>query len=322
MLVRTEELNGRGREAMRRTKLPAGAVSKPGGRLGGEAYETEEFDSHGVWTGSRSGVGARVGADHGAGTAGDGACGGSRTGPAGARETLDPDDGLISRPPICSAAFRSIRAERSRSRTWTSGFLIGSGVSANVGNWDSIHSTSSPADHWYESDYYASVTFTAGKVKPGLLYTSYTSPADSFATVKELAGVVAIDDSASSFPLSPKVILAFELGDGQADGGADKGTYLELGIRPTVKLAPKATLAIPVKLGLSANHYYEGPTGDNTFGFFDLGAQLSVPVVSGKGGALEVHGGVDLYRLGDNMKLLNDGDAFKPVGTVGLTFTY
>lgn len=202
------------------------------------------------------------------------------------------------------------------------GFSLGSGVSANVGNWDSIHSTSSPADHWYESDYYASVTFTAGKMKPGLLLTSYTSPADSFATVKELAGVVAIDDSASSFPLSPKVILAFELGDGQADGGADKGTYLELGIRPTVKLAPKATLAIPVKLGLSANHYYEGPTGDNTFGFFDLGAQLSVPVVSGKGGALEVHGGVDLYRLGDNMKLLNDGDAFKPVGTVGLTFTY
>jgi hypothetical protein len=201
------------------------------------------------------------------------------------------------------------------------GVTLGDGVSANFGNWDSIHSTS-PAGHWYESDYYASVTFTAGKVKPGLLFTSYTSPADRFATVHELAGVVVFDDSASTFPLTPKIILAFELGDGQADGGADKGTYLELGIRPTVKLAPKATLAIPVKLGLSANKYYEGPTGDNTFGFFDLGLQLSVPVASGKGGALEAHGGVDFYRLGDNMKLLNDGDAFKPVATVGMTFTY
>lgn len=201
------------------------------------------------------------------------------------------------------------------------GIALGSGVSANVGGWDSIHSTAA-AGNWYESDYYASVTFTAGKVKPGVLYTSYTSPADSFATVKELAGVVAFDDSASAFPLSPKVVLAFELGDGQADGGLDKGTYLELGIRPTVKLAPKLTLAIPVKTGLSLNQYYEGPAGDSTFGFFDTGLQLSVPVVSGKGGALEAHGGVDFYRLGDNLKLLNGGDAFKPVALVGFTFTY
>jgi hypothetical protein len=201
------------------------------------------------------------------------------------------------------------------------GITVAPNATVNFGNWDSLHSTS-PAGHYYESDYYASVTFTAGKVKPGLLYTSYTSPADRFATVHELAGVVAFDDSKSTFPLSPKIILAFELGDGQADGGANKGTYLELGVRPTVKLAPKATLAIPVKLGLSANHYYEGPTGDNTFGFFDLGLQLSVPVASGKGGALEAHGGVDFYRLGDNMKLLNGGDAFKPVATVGITFTY
>jgi hypothetical protein len=201
------------------------------------------------------------------------------------------------------------------------GIALGHGISANVGGWDSIHSTAA-AGNWYEADYYGSVTFTAGKVKPGLLYTSYTSPADSFATVKELAGVVAFDDSASPFPLSPKVVVAFELGDGEADGGANKGTYLELGIRPTVKLTPKVTLAVPVKTGLSVNHYYEGPAGDNRFGYFDTGLQLSVPVISGKGGALEAHGGVDFYRLGDNLKLLNDGDAFKPVGLVGFTFTY
>jgi hypothetical protein len=201
------------------------------------------------------------------------------------------------------------------------GVALGHGITADVGGWDSIHSTA-PAGNWYESDYYGSVTFTAGKVKPGLLFTSYTSPADSFATVKELAGVVAFDDSASKFPLSPKVVLAFELGDGEADGGTNKGTYLELGVRPTVKLAPKVTLAIPVKTGLSVNHYYEGPAGDNTFGYFDTGLSLSVPVITGKGGTLEAHGGVDFYRLGENLKLLNDGDAFKPVGLIGFTFTY
>jgi hypothetical protein len=201
------------------------------------------------------------------------------------------------------------------------GIAVADGVSANVGGWESIHSTA-PNGNWYEADYYGSVTFTAGKLKPGLLFTSYTSPADSFATVHELAGVLGFDDSASAFPLSPKVILAFELSDAQADGGADKGTYLELGIRPGIKLAEKLTLAIPVKTGLSVNKYYEGPTGDNRFGFFSTGLQLSVPVVSGRGGALEAHGGVDMMWLGDNMKILNDDDGFKPVAIIGFTFTY
>jgi len=195
------------------------------------------------------------------------------------------------------------------------------GITADFGTWNSIHSTAD-VGNWYERDYFASVTFTAGKLKPGLLYTSYTSPADRFSTVQELAGTLAVDDSKSKFPLSPKIILAFELGDGEADAGENKGTYLEMGIKPALKLAPKATLYIPVKTGLSVNHYYEGPTGDNTFGYFDLGGQLSVPLVSGKGGALEGHGGVDLMWLGDNMKALNSGDGFKPVFLIGMTFTY
>ena len=195
------------------------------------------------------------------------------------------------------------------------------GITADFGTWNSIHSTAD-VGNWYESDYFGSVTFTAGKFKPGLLYTSYTSPADRFSTVQELAGTLAVDDSKSPFPLSPKVVLAFELGDGEADGGENKGTYLELGIKPAVKLAPKATLYIPVKTGLSVNHYYEGPNGDNAFGYFDLGGQLSVPLASGKGGALEAHGGLDLMWLGDNMKLLNNGDNFKPVFLIGMTFTY
>jgi len=200
-------------------------------------------------------------------------------------------------------------------------FALKNGVTVDVGTWNSIHSTAN-VGNWYESDYFGSVTFTTGKFKPGLLFTSYTSPADRFATVQELAGTLVYDDSKSPFPLSPKVILAFELGDGQADGGANKGTYLELGVKPGIKLAPKATLYIPAKTGLSLNHYYEGPTGDNSFGYFDLGAQLSVPVASGKGGALEIHGGVDFMWLGDNLKALNSGDNFKPVSLIGLTFTY
>ena len=200
-------------------------------------------------------------------------------------------------------------------------FALKHGITADIGTWNSIHSTAA-AGNYYERDYFGSLVFTAGKLKPGLLYTSYTSPADSFATVQELAGTLAVDDSKSAFPLSPKIVLAFELGDGQADGGTRKGTYLELGVRPTVKLAPKVTLAIPVKTGLSAHNYYEGPTGSNRFGYFDTGLSLSVPVVSGKSGTLEVHGGIDFLWLGDNLKLLNDNDRFKPISLVGFTYTY
>src|SRR3954471_17059762 len=136
-------------------------------------------------------------------------------------------------------------------------FSLKHGITVDVGTWNSVHSTAN-VGNWYESDYFGSVTFTAGKLKPGLLYTSYTSPADRFSTVQELAGALGIDDSKSAFPLAPKIVLAFELGDGEADGGQNKGTYLELGVKPGIKLAPKATLYVPVKTGLSVNHYYEG----------------------------------------------------------------
>jgi hypothetical protein len=199
------------------------------------------------------------------------------------------------------------------------------GVTLNFGNWSSLHS--GPSGHgghgnaWYESDYYGSATFTFGKVKPGVLFTSYTSPNDVFATVHELAGVLVFDDSSSPFPLSPKAIIGFELGDGQADGGSNKGTYLELGIKPALKAAPKLTVYVPVKVGLSVKDYYEGVTGSNRFGYFDTGIIASVPLAFG-GGSWELHGGVDFLWLGDNMALLNSGDDFKPVGIIGMTFTY
>ena len=206
------------------------------------------------------------------------------------------------------------------------GLSAGKGITVNFGNWSSLHS--GPSGHsghgnaWYEADYYGSVTFTFGKLKPGALFTSYTSPNDVFSTVHELAGVLAYDDSSSPFPLSPKAIVGFELTDGQADGGANKGTYLELGIKPAVKAAPKLTIYVPVKIGLSLKDYYEGPTGSNRFGYFDTGLIASVPLAIGSTGSWEVHGGVDFLWLGDNLALLNSDDSFKPVGIIGLSFTY
>lgn len=210
-------------------------------------------------------------------------------------------------------------------------------VTLNGGIWNSLHSGPSGAEHadrnaWYEADYYGSVTFQVGSWKPGALFTSYTSPNDAFGTVHELAGVLAYDDSGSAFPLNPKALVAFEL-KGQADGGgglADgghKGTYFEFGVRPVVPVVdhPKypLTLAIPAKLGLSLKDYYEGATGSNKFGYFDLGGIVSVPLAFMNGKSTwEVHGGVDILWLGDNMKLLNGGDGVKPVATIGFSVIY
>ena len=203
-------------------------------------------------------------------------------------------------------------------------------VNVNGGIWNSLHSgpsgNSGKGSPWYEADYYGGVTFGFGKWKPGALFTSYTSPNDAFRTVHEIAGVLAYDDSGSAFPLSPKMILAFEL-DGQADGGEKQGTYLELGVRPVVKIIDAAkyplSLAVPVKLGLSLRDYYEGPTGSNSFGYFDTGLIASVPLAFMPARtAWEVHGGVDILWLGDNLRLLNGSDRVKPVGILGLSVVY
>jgi len=203
-------------------------------------------------------------------------------------------------------------------------------VTVNGGIWNSLHSgpsgNSGRGNPWYEADYYGGVTFALGRWKPGALFTSYTSPNDAFGSVHELAAVVAYDDSASPFPLSPKATLAFEL-KGQADGGSNSGTYLELGIRPVIKLIDAdrypVSLAIPVKLGTSVNDYYEGPTGSNRFGYFDTGLIASVPLTfMPSKTAWEVHGGVDVLWLGDNLRILNRTDRIKPVGVLGLSVTY
>jgi hypothetical protein len=240
--------------------------------------------------------------------------------------------------------FRGIRQEGDPAFTAQPyvdvGFAASDGVSVNVGLWNSFHTGTSGTgcecgvSAWYELDFYVSATLTAGRVKPGVLYTAYTSPNDFFLTVHELAFFASFDDSAMAVPLSPKVTVAVEVGgDGSADqggaAGARRGTYLELAVRPSFGLgSTSATLAIPTRVGLSARNYYEmfddeGVPTDSTFGFFQVGAVLGVPLPSGGGASWEVHAGVDFYRLGEHVHLqYNAGDKTQVVGNVGVSGTF
>jgi hypothetical protein len=201
-------------------------------------------------------------------------------------------------------------------------------VGINFGVWNSLQTGSSGSDGptgklHYEEDFYATLAlgFGAG-FSVGTTFTAYTSPNGMFTTVEELSFRVS-----KAHRLSPYGVLAFELSDdGQADAGTSKGTYLELGIGPVWPVGQTAlTLTTPVKLGLSLGNYYEAPgVEEDNFGFFDIGAQLTLPLsgVASRFGSWNIHGGVDFYFLGDTTRLFNEDESSKVVGLFGIGVTY
>jgi len=175
-------------------------------------------------------------------------------------------------------------------------------VGVDLGLWNSLHNKdNSPtfeSGGWYELDYIASLGLGfGGGAALTTTYTSYTSPNDSFAHVKELMEKLSVTNK-----LNPYAIVAFELSDdGQADAGAGKGTYVELGVAPAYS-GSKASLAVPIKVGLSANDYYEFGTGtDSKFGYFSIAGIVTVPA----GAHWNVHFGAELQAYGDNLKAYN-----------------
>lgn len=203
-------------------------------------------------------------------------------------------------------------------------------LGVNVGTWNSLHTGDMGLDSaaeklWYESDFYATLGLGfGGGTSLGITYTAYNSPNGMFATVRELAFKFAVDDSPylGGAAVRPYVLLARELGDAQADGGLEAGTYLELGIAPGYSAA-RASFAVPVKVGLSLGDYYEifDPQGDEAFGFFSIAGVVTVPFTSmpTSFGSWNVHGGVEYLRLGERNRALGANNV---IASVGIGFTY
>ena len=198
-------------------------------------------------------------------------------------------------------------------------------VTLNAGSWNAFHSQINEDDFgtdnkWYESDLYATLGLGFGRGALALTYTSYMSPADLFAHVKELAVKASFDDSAAlgKGALKPYALVAFELDDhGQADAGHHNGTYVELGIAPGIA-GQRASLAIPVKVGLSGHNYYEFGTGsDSKFGYFSIAGIVTVPM----GAHANIHGGVEFQAFGDTVKAYNGQDT-AGIFSIGLGFAF
>jgi hypothetical protein len=205
-------------------------------------------------------------------------------------------------------------------------------VGVNLGTWNAFNSEidgftnrdgETTGNKWYESDLYATVSFGLGTPTLAVTYTSYTSPANLFSHVKELAFKVSADDSAvlGRAALKPYALIAFELGTkpglGQADGGPEAGRYVELGVAPGFS-GSRASFALPVKLGLSVGDYYELDGEDHKFGYFSVAGLVTVPM----GSQLNVHGGVEFQALGETTEFLNGGDASQIIGSIGLGFAF
>jgi len=207
-------------------------------------------------------------------------------------------------------------------------------VTLTIGQWNSLHSGPSGAggaatnvQPWYRSDFFTGVTLGLDNWQAGLTYASFMSPNDSFPTIQELALSLRMDDSAllGAFALSPHAVLAIET-DGQADLGAGEGVYLELGVEPG--FAPRDTtvrLTFPVTLALSLSDYYQHRiTGeDSAFGYFSAGAVAALPLgVPESFGSWELSGGIRLYALGDTLEIINEGDQFQAVASIGIRIGY
>ena len=227
--------------------------------------------------------------------------------------------------------FRGIRQEADPKLTMFAfgdvGIALGSRASINFGVWNSLHTGSSGLDNdyvnnklHYEEDFYAALGLGFSKATFTTTYTAYTSPNGLFNTVQEIAFKVGV-----SHKIAPYFVLAQELGEFGADGGSNKGTYIELGVGPSWPLAGgKATIAIPIKLGLSANNYYELDGVDNKFGFFDIGALLTVPItgIPASYGAWNFHVGGDAFAFGETTKAINGGKSSKGVFLFGFGVGY
>lgn len=239
--------------------------------------------------------------------------------------------------------FRGIRQNSTEVAMWPAAGLdiaaySGDGglksVGVNFGTWNSLHTGDTGSDGpsgklWYESDFYATLGFGfGGGVAFSTTYTAYTSPNSMFTSVKEIMFKLGVDVTAylDKFALKPYVILAQEFGTdegtGQADGGLNAGTYLELGAAPGYGVRG-ASLAFPIKLGFSLSDYYELEGEDNKFGFFSVAAIATVPLGGTTSfGAWNIHGGVEYQALGTTTKYFNGGESNQVIASIGVGFSY
>ena len=168
-----------------------------------------------------------------------------------------------------------------------SGDGISRASASTSGLWNSLHTGDAGSDGpsgklWYESDFYATFGFGFGKgTSLGVTYTAYTSPNGCSTPCEELSFKFACrrQRRTGAAAIKPYVLVAHEL-DGQADGGAEEGTYLEIGDRAGITRWRGSTVNVPLQgQGSVLATTTRGSVGDETFGFFSVAGIVTVPLI-------------------------------------------
>lgn len=207
-------------------------------------------------------------------------------------------------------------------------------VDAVFGVWNSLHDgptgTGGGASAWYEGDFYAGLAVGLDRRwSVSATYSYYASPNGFAALTEEAIVSLAFDDTdlwgEASAGLQPALTLGFET-KGQLDGGAGRGTYVQVAIEPGFELGRVAgldlSLTLPVAFGFSLDDYYEDGNGrDRAFGFVDVGAVLSAPLpfVPARMGPWTLSLSVHALALGSTPEALNGGDDLVVIGALGLS---
>ncbi len=216
------------------------------------------------------------------------------------------------------------------------------------GTWNSFHDHASTSSKWYEADGFMGLSAgLPANFGADLSYIYLYDPANGATFAEEFDLAISYDDAGIMEELgcplsfSPYILFAVEVDSsgGGSDGGNELGSYMEFGIAPSFVLVESidypVTLSIPMTVGLSLDNYYEADTNgdgileDETFGYFDIGADLSMPLafMPPEYGQWEIYAGVHCLVLGDtteqlSMDLGTGDDDYSVYGVFGIAMSY
>lgn len=196
-----------------------------------------------------------------------------------------------------------------------------------VGFWGSIHDGdtglgSTSGKPWYEADFFVNFDYAIQDLTLSVSYVVLDSPNGSFVTTQEAVLGLAYDDSGmykgQKFGgFNPGVTIVREL-DGGSDLGSALGTYLEVGISPSLQATDAIKLTLPIAVGFSLDDYYQDAAGkDNSVGFYSIGVQLETPV-----SYWTLTAGVQYLLLDGVTQAINGGDASEVVGSIGMSLSW
>ncbi|MEM1013378.1 MAG: hypothetical protein AAGI46_14300 [Planctomycetota bacterium] len=217
----------------------------------------------------------------------------------------------------------------------------GLSVSTFVGIWNSfgsefVNDDGAGPTAWYESDLYTGFGISAAGFDVTLIYTFYTSPNDSFATVEEIGASVEYTVSTVSGEDEDAIGVDVGLGAGiffetnNTAFGPDEGIYLELGATPSTEIevdgfGEPITISIPVVAGFSVDDYYVDMAGDNEFfGYFSIAAAAGIPLpFPSQYGSWSLTPSVQAVFLGsDGLEAANGGDSESFIGALSVDFEF